>query len=142
MQLLIGPPTTVRSPCARQRDNIRSMLSFCTSIALMSTTSAHFKSASLTGRILTSTRRCSQLCGSSDATVSRPSGGNTDLFRSEEHTSELQSHSDLVCRLLLEKKKKYHHRLPGTQRRAARSRRDEGPARHGLHKFAVPHEPR
>src|SRR5437667_5785285 len=29
-------------------------------------------------------------------------GGN----RSEEHTSELQSHHDLVCRLLLEKKKK------------------------------------
>src|SRR5438034_7675165 len=28
------------------------------------------------------------------------------LERSEEHTSELQSHSDLVCRLLLEKKKK------------------------------------
>src|SRR5260221_959655 len=27
--------------------------------------------------------------------------------RSEEHTSELQSHSDLVCRLLLEKKNKY-----------------------------------
>src|SRR5260221_8248842 len=26
-------------------------------------------------------------------------------YRSEEHTSELQSHSDLVCRLLLEKKK-------------------------------------
>src|SRR5438132_2345852 len=29
-----------------------------------------------------------------------------DVRRSEEHTSELQSHSDLVCRLLLEKKKK------------------------------------
>src|SRR5438034_6331701 len=29
-----------------------------------------------------------------------------ELKRSEEHTSELQSHSDLVCRLLLEKKKK------------------------------------
>src|SRR5436190_18450082 len=27
------------------------------------------------------------------------------ICRSEEHTSELQSHSDLVCRLLLEKKK-------------------------------------
>ena len=27
------------------------------------------------------------------------------LLRSEEHTSELQSHYDLVCRLLLEKKK-------------------------------------
>src|SRR5437773_7078673 len=33
--------------------------------------------------------------------------------RSEEHTSELQSHHDLVCRLLLEKKKKQntHHSL-------------------------------
>src|SRR3989440_4254384 len=36
--------------------------------------------------------------------------------RSEEHTSELQSRSDLVCRLLLEKKKRgifglYHHKL-------------------------------
>src|SRR5476649_889830 len=30
--------------------------------------------------------------------------------RSEEHTSELQSHSDLVCRLLLEKKKKQNNR--------------------------------
>src|SRR5260221_4777627 len=30
--------------------------------------------------------------------------------RSEEHTSELQSHSDLVCRLLLEKKKNSHGR--------------------------------
>src|SRR2546430_4635293 len=29
-----------------------------------------------------------------------------DLTRSEEHTSELQSQSNLVCRLLLEKKKK------------------------------------
>src|SRR2546427_7391150 len=31
-------------------------------------------------------------------------------FRSEEHTSELQSQSNLVCRLLLEKKKKITHR--------------------------------
>src|SRR5438034_6199014 len=30
---------------------------------------------------------------------------DTNRLRSEEHTSELQSHSDLVCRLLLEKKK-------------------------------------
>src|SRR5206468_11973177 len=29
--------------------------------------------------------------------------------RSEEHTSELQSRSDIVCRLLLEKKKAVHH---------------------------------
>src|SRR5260221_8585304 len=32
--------------------------------------------------------------------------GLVHIARSEEHTSELQSHSDLVCRLLLEKKKK------------------------------------
>src|SRR2546430_10544970 len=32
--------------------------------------------------------------------------GNPSDFRSEEHTSELQSQSNLVCRLLLEKKKK------------------------------------
>src|SRR5260370_25069408 len=31
----------------------------------------------------------------------------TASTRSEEHTSELQSHLNLVCRLLLEKKKKY-----------------------------------
>src|SRR2546421_12285301 len=31
---------------------------------------------------------------------------DTSRSRSEEHTSELQSRSDLVCRLLLEKKKK------------------------------------
>src|SRR2546421_1364157 len=34
-----------------------------------------------------------------------------DQIRSEEHTSELQSRSDLVCRLLLEKKKKNSHTL-------------------------------
>src|SRR5260221_6812099 len=33
----------------------------------------------------------------------------TSTVRSEEHTSELQSHSDLVCRLLLEKKKNTLH---------------------------------
>src|SRR5438034_2845159 len=36
----------------------------------------------------------------------RPDGTVLTWTRSEEHTSELQSHSDLVCRLLLEKKKK------------------------------------
>src|SRR5260221_13284901 len=35
--------------------------------------------------------------------------------RSEEHTSELQSHSDLVCRLLLEKKKNTKVELIGRQ---------------------------
>src|SRR2546421_5555220 len=35
--------------------------------------------------------------------------------RSEEHTSELQSRSDLVCRLLLEKKKKKTHTAAHTR---------------------------
>src|SRR2546430_3264970 len=33
-------------------------------------------------------------------------------YRSEEHTSELQSQSNLVCRLLLEKKKEHHWTAP------------------------------
>src|SRR5437773_5368381 len=37
------------------------------------------------------------------------SGGST--ARSEEHTSELQSHHDIVCRLLLEKKKPFILRI-------------------------------
>src|SRR2546428_2372534 len=36
-------------------------------------------------------------------------GDQAGGHRSEEHTSELQSRSDLVCRLLLEKKKKETH---------------------------------
>src|SRR5947207_7191023 len=35
------------------------------------------------------------------------------IERSEEHTSELQSHSELVCRLLLEKTKRHRARKPG-----------------------------
>src|SRR5260221_3035950 len=45
--------------------------------------------------------------------------------RSEEHTSELQSHSDLVCRLLLEKKKKtttVHALLCATSRSCNKTR--------------------
>src|SRR5437588_8234053 len=38
-----------------------------------------------------------------------------DQPRSEEHTSELQSHSDLVCRLLLEKKKKKKKQTTSTE---------------------------
>src|SRR5260370_19826994 len=39
-----------------------------------------------------------------------PPGDQGRRRRSEEHTSELQSHLNLVCRLLLEKKKKNSHR--------------------------------
>src|SRR5207249_6793766 len=38
--------------------------------------------------------------------------GRPSFKRSEEHTSELHSRFDLVCRLLLEKKKSTHHSSP------------------------------
>src|SRR5207253_8335409 len=47
---------------------------------------------------------CSQ-CGKETTVPFRPTQGRP-VFRSEEHTSEFQSRGHLVCRLLLEKKKK------------------------------------
>src|SRR5256886_6399929 len=49
-------------------------------------------------------------CEMRDALEDRPREAAVDL-RSEEHTSELQSQSNLVCRLLLEKKKKKQETL-------------------------------
>src|SRR5688572_31387941 len=46
--------------------------------------------------------------GRDHATFAGPSLQIEPRRRSEEHTSELQSQSNLVCRLLLEKKKKKH----------------------------------
>src|SRR5690349_23020157 len=40
-----------------------------------------------------------------------PRPGRDDEVRSEEHTSELQSRRDLVCRLLLEKKKRKYSKI-------------------------------
>src|SRR5256885_4956884 len=57
-------------------------------------------------------------CGSAVPTTghwsrSRPVAGRSTPVRSEEHTSELQSPCNLVCRLLLEKKKvTYESRMP------------------------------
>src|SRR5438034_6697326 len=59
-------------------------------------------------RIGTMNRCASQRRGPDRGSATRSLLGSwrTQFRRSEEHTSELQSHSDLVCRLLLEKKKK------------------------------------
>src|SRR2546430_12978581 len=51
-------------------------------------------------------RKSRWLSRSSSSTATRWRG-SCGALRSEEHTSELQSQSNLVCRLLLEKKKKY-----------------------------------
>src|SRR2546430_7740738 len=48
-----------------------------------------------------------------EAVMGRVFNVTGDPVRSEEHTSELQSQSNLVCRLLLEKKNKHlYHRCP------------------------------
>src|SRR2546430_17131006 len=59
-----------------------------------------------------------QLDGSRGGTIRRRRflqisalGLTTAAMRSEEHTSELQSQSNLVCRLLLEKKKNRYHSI-------------------------------
>src|SRR5438445_7801131 len=67
--------------------------------------SSHFTGPDTDGR--TDGRRCRCLC--SRVTCSAASIPTRDLlsWRSEEHTSELQSRQYLVCRLLLEKKKYY-----------------------------------
>src|SRR5256885_3754799 len=51
-----------------------------------------------------------RVCAESSGTA--PMMARPIVPRSEEHTSELQSPCNLVCRLLLEKKKK-HHRIRG-----------------------------
>src|SRR5260370_31842811 len=68
------------------------------------------------GSLAMATRRCDggdtyTVSPSSSGTVAilaSPDATKTGTVRSEEHTSELQSHLNLVCRLLLEKKKTGH----------------------------------
>src|SRR2546427_8809029 len=51
------------------------------------------------------------------AAIDRSDIENFAGLRSEEHTSELQSQSNLVCRLLLEKKKKNNSARPNSMRK-------------------------
>src|SRR5204862_1803445 len=59
----------------------------------------------------------------------KPTNAHAPRDRSEEHTSELQSRRDLVCRLLLEKKKKTqkkdHHRSSRTRAKVPSNRQKE-----------------
>src|SRR2546427_7650361 len=58
-------------------------------------------------------------------TYSAPLRSSAPKERSEEHTSELQSQSNLVCRLLLEKKKKRKKNKEHDQRRMTRPKTRE-----------------
>src|SRR5690606_39505469 len=72
--------------------------------APFSTTSAARGISAVTTRSPAST-----LCTIKWSATSKPAPTCTDLIRSEEHTSELQSRENLVCRLLLETKKNNIH---------------------------------
>src|SRR5438034_1454674 len=74
-----------------------------------------FRSVLVKGVLRADDARACVAAGAAGVIVSNHGGRQLDralptalalpAVRSEEHTSELQSHSDLVCRLLLEKKK-------------------------------------
>src|SRR3954462_11615695 len=68
-------------------------------------------------------------------------GVQTCALRSEEHTSELQSHDNLVCRLLLEKKKHVQKVMSGRGGRDRRLARDWGPPGAGTARFSEPVRP-
>src|SRR3954462_8008935 len=67
-----------------------------------------------------------------------PSSGVQTCARSEEHTSELQSHDNLVCRLLLEKKKGLGERLVRRACGGACERRGGPAAARGEHPRVPP----
>src|SRR5699024_12801840 len=90
-----------------------------TTLSLLSTTSFFFFNATATPEIYTlslhdalpisflTAEQHRQLYDWIDASLFQTEPEYYDSFRSEEHTSELQSRFDLVCRLLLEKKKRF-----------------------------------
>src|SRR3954466_7309379 len=63
-----------------------------------------------------------------------PSSGGKTCARSEEHTSELQSHDNLVCRLLLEKKNRHRRTVlsPSVPVPAPHAPRAQAPAARAL----------
>src|SRR5438034_5738971 len=78
--------------------------------------SSDLRSSSSTSAIPTSTataisrrRRTSVAASWSSGWAPRSPIHRPPSSRSEEHTSELQSHSDLVCRLVLDKNKVFNH---------------------------------
>src|SRR5699024_11723952 len=82
--------------------------------------SSSINSAKISARVPSSNHSCNirfSSSGSSSINLSHSSkrfsssSSKKPIFRSEEHTSELQSRFDLVCRLLLEKKKKKKYYL-------------------------------
>src|SRR5205823_11398003 len=77
-----GPPSTTRLPSAFARRTTSLRESFCTSIAVANTISAHSISEDFNFCTLRSTSLRSHDCGSKAETVSSPNGGNAQRFPS------------------------------------------------------------
>src|SRR5436305_11379132 len=82
-------------------------IGICLSMSLASIKAAPF---TMRTAVLDSSTESSTTCESSPILRNEP-GFKSNSTRSEEHTSELQSRPHLVCRLLLEKKKKKQQNL-------------------------------
>src|SRR3712207_7062065 len=104
-------PTGAAHPASRSASTPRSAL---TVIRLVRCSSAA-TSFSSPARVSRASAPCPGAVGHGDSSSTsvtasdRPSLPSPAAARSEEHTSELQSRQYLVCRLLLEKKKKQQH---------------------------------
>src|SRR2546427_2744805 len=105
----VSPRVKTEDPCVRGSTLVSIQIA---------RTSSNLRPSSRTPCVSTSSRRTFsfkslKICFASSLRSTSPSGIDA---RSEEHTSELQSQSNLVCRLLLEKKKTKYRRarlLPG-----------------------------
>src|SRR5690606_41955563 len=95
-----GPPTSESSPLS-----LHDALPISSSRGALSSSSAD-GSLGGAGKVEAAAGLCSWPASSSSSSSAASSGSRMRCVRSEEHTSELQSRENLVCRLLLEKKKK------------------------------------
>src|SRR5260370_13722295 len=102
---LAGPVTLVRSPMLT-----KGISGVSANASRPDSRSIRGTSGTRRGALPSTERTISWMCSGvvpqqPPTTLTRPASANS---RSEEHTSELQSHLNLVCRLLLEKKKQHN----------------------------------
>src|SRR5205085_10329791 len=103
--MLRRPPLSTLFPTRRSSD-LRPMAIRCSSASSPSASSPAASSGSSTGPAASPSPSTPT---PSTTSTSCSSADPNSASRSEEHTSELQSQSNLVCRLLLEKKKDNHN---------------------------------
>src|SRR6266480_6103287 len=94
MRARTKPPGRAQPPCSRYVTPSTSSACHWTRPTLMPSSSSSRSTSTSTSRPTNRVNRSAEIARC------------TSTIRSEEHTSELQSHVNLVCRLLLEKKKK------------------------------------